>query len=130
MLGLFGSPFRKLAIDSLRAEIPAPSHAITADFLNTLVRLAQDGTDSHPPELNRDGEKAVREYWAEQQVMTSALMKAEMEKVVAALPFKTTAVRAITLNGLVMAAGSNRPVAPTIRSALIAAWPELPPQTQ
>jgi hypothetical protein len=39
MFGLFGSPYRQLAIDSMREELAVPDHAITNDFLRALVDL-------------------------------------------------------------------------------------------
>ena len=39
MFGLYGSPYRQLAIDSMHAELVVPDHAITNEFLGTLVNL-------------------------------------------------------------------------------------------
>lgn len=131
MFGLFGSPFRKLAIESMLAEIAVPDHAITSDFLNTLVRL-QDAADPRwdPPTVDPAHPEAAQEFWAKSQAHTTALMKEATEKVVAALPGKVGSARAQTLSGLLTASGSDPEMARTIRPALIAAWKDLPPDTQ
>jgi hypothetical protein len=43
MAGLFGSPYRQLAIDVMHAELAAPDHPITSEFLHTLVNLQITG---------------------------------------------------------------------------------------
>ncbi len=49
MFGLYGSPYRQLAIDSMRDEFAAPEHAITSDFLRTLVGLEVSDDHSWDP---------------------------------------------------------------------------------
>jgi hypothetical protein len=39
MFGLFGSPFRALAIEAMQAEIKHPLHSVTREFVDTLVSL-------------------------------------------------------------------------------------------
>lgn len=131
MFGLYGSPYRKLAIDSMRDQIAAPDHAMTSEFLDTLVNLqvsadpAWDSASTDPTDP-----EAVREFWERRRAHAQALMKAEMAKVVVALPRKSGSARALTLNGLLMAGGWDQEMARTIRPALIAAWTDLPRDTQ
>jgi hypothetical protein len=42
MFGLAGSTYPQVAAEAIRAEIPAPNHAISEDFLHTLVLLETD----------------------------------------------------------------------------------------
>jgi len=114
MFGLAGSPFRKLAIDSMEAEITVPDHAITDDYLNTLVRL----------EVNS------QEPAATTAANTAILMKAAVDRIVAALPNKVGGARAQTLTGLLISGGTDPAMARTFRSALIAEWADLPVDTQ
>jgi hypothetical protein len=125
MLGLYGSPYRKLAIDSMHDQIPVPDHAITAEFLSALVNLQVSADPAWDTPLG-----AERQFWEGRQAHTHALMKREIQKVVAALPGKTGRTRALTLHGLLNSGGSDQTIASAVRPALIAAWTDLPPETQ
>ncbi len=127
MFGLYASPYRKLAIDSMHDQIAAPGHAITAEFLNTLVGLEV----SADPACNPPSDPlAPLGFWQRRQVQTQALMKLELPKVVAALPAKAGRTRALTLLGLFSAGESDQTIVQSIRPALMAAWADLPPDTQ
>jgi hypothetical protein len=130
MFGLYGSAYRQLAIDSMRAELVAPDHAITDDYLNTLANLqiTADHSWDLPSDLNDRPEQA-RAFWERRQAHMHDLMKAEIQTATAALPRKTGHARAITLNGLLMA-GGDPGVAEQIRPQLITAWSDLPRETQ
>jgi hypothetical protein len=130
MLGLYGSPYRDLAVDSMRDQLAAPGHAITSEFLNALVDLQVSADPAwDPPPAGADPE-AARGFWERRQAHTQALAKAEMERVMAALAHKTASARALTLNGLLTASGSDQAIAPAVRVALIAVWSDLPGETQ
>src|SRR5205807_6890160 len=58
------------------------------------------------------------------------LMNAEIQTTMAALSRKTGRTRALTLNGLLIAGGTDPAMAERIRPELIAAWAELLPETQ
>jgi hypothetical protein len=116
MFGLYGSPYRKLAIDSMREQLAVPDHAITGEFLSTLVNLQVSADPSwDPAPTNPAHPEAAREFWERRQVHTQALTKAEIEAVVAALARKTGRARALTLNGLLMAGGGDQALGQTIR---------------
>jgi hypothetical protein len=129
MFGLYGSPYRKLAIDSMHDQLAAPDHAITSEFLSTLVNL-QVSADPAWELADRADPEAAQGFWERRQAHTQALTKVEIEMVVAALPRKVRSARALTLNGLLMAGGWDQTIAKTIRPALIAAWTDLPNDTQ
>jgi hypothetical protein len=131
MFGLYGSPYRQLAIDSMRAELAAPDHAIPSQFLETLVRLqvtADRSWDS--PSIDPARAEDVQAFWTRRQAHQRELMKAEIQIVVAALSRKTGGARALTLNGLLTAGGGDQTLAQIVRPALIAAWTDLPVETQ
>jgi hypothetical protein len=131
MFGLYGSPYRQLAIDSMRAEFAVPDHAITNEFLQTLVGLEESADPSWDlPAADPSHPEAVQAFWRRRQAHTRDLMKAEMQSVAAALPHKTARARALTLHGLLMQAGDDPELSQLIRPALIAAWKDLPISTQ
>jgi hypothetical protein len=131
MFGLFGSPHRQLAIDSLRAEVANPDHAITEDFLRTLVNLEISGDSKWDPPASLAGSpREAQTFWARRQTRMNELREAEVRAAAAALARKTPSARALTLNGLVMAAGADSTLGQTLLPALIAAWADLPRETQ
>jgi hypothetical protein len=131
MFGLYASPYRQLAIDSMRAELAAPDHAITRDYLRTLVNLEITGDPAwDPPSFDPAQPKQAQAYFERRRAHTQELLKSEMEAVVAALPAKTGSARALTLNGLLESDAVDPSLARTLRPALAAAWADLPAQTQ
>jgi len=131
MFGLYGSPYRQLAIDSMRDEFAAPEHAITSDFLRTLVGL--EVSDDHswdPPSFDPAHPEVAQAFWQKRQAHMVEEMKAETTKVVAQLPRKMGRARALTLSGLLVDGGDDPSLVLVIRPALIAAWDDLPPETQ
>jgi len=131
MFGLYGSPYRKLAIDSMRDQIAAPDQPITEDFLSTLVNLevSADPAWDSPPEEGADS-KGASQFWERRQAHTLALAKVEMERAVAALAVKDGHTRALTIHGLLMAGGYYPAIPSAVRPALIAAWSDLPRDMQ
>ena len=137
--GLFGSPYRKLAIDSLRKEFSTPSHAITADYLETLVRLqitadpAWNIPESFSSE-NRPDDKTVNDFWQRRRTHELELTKAESEDLLASLPRKTGPARALTVLGLlssqVQSASSTPALTDELRKQLFATWKDLPSDTR
>ena len=130
MFGLYGSPYRQLAIDSMRAEFAAPDHAITSEFLQTLVGLEESADPSWDPPPRGSSPEAAQTFWRRRKAHTGELMGAEMQSVVAALPRKTPSARALTLHGLLVAGGDDPEFTDLIRPALIASWKDLPISTQ
>jgi len=131
MFGLFGSPHRQLAIDSMRAELISPSHAITSEYLSTLVNLqiTADHSWDAPPDLgNREDD--ARRFWDRRQAHTRELMTAEIQAVLKALSRKSGRARALSLNGVLMAGGSDPATSEKIRPQLVASWSDLPRETQ
>ena len=131
MFGLYGSPYPKLAIDSLHQQLAAPDHAVTSDFLNTLenLQIINDPAWDQPPEAGKDPEIAQK-FWERRRAHTEELEKAEMAKVAAAVEHKSGRARALTLNGLLLTGLLDPGMAQRIRPALIAAWNDLPPEAQ
>jgi hypothetical protein len=131
MFGLYGSPHRQVAIDAMRAELAAPDHAITEDFLSTLVELqilADPAFDA--PKFDPQRPKEMGIYWNRRNARASELKKVEARTVAAALPRKTREARARTLYGLLLAGQPDGELIAAIRPALIAAWEEMPHDIQ
>jgi hypothetical protein len=129
MLGLLGSPYRSLAIDSMHEQIAVPDHAITTDFLRALVDLEVSADPSWEPPAGASPE-ATQAFWRRQRAHLGELTKSETEKAVAAVPGKSGRARALTLYGLLTASRGQEAGVETMRSALIAAWADLPRETQ
>jgi hypothetical protein len=129
MFGLYGSPYRQVAIDAMRAELAVPGHAITNEFLGTLVnlQLSADAAWDFPSGLTNEESPT---FWERRRAHEHELMKAETETVLASVSRKTGSARALTLHGLLMAGEGNSGIAQTIRPALVAAWADLPAETQ
>ncbi len=131
MFGLFGSPYRTLAIDSMHEQIAAPGHPITEDFLRILVDLrltadpAWDQSFADKPDL-----KAIRGLWEQRRAHQSAITKLEVDKTLAVLSRKAGQARALTLQGLLAECGADPAIVQTIRPSLIAVWPDLPVDAQ
>jgi hypothetical protein len=131
MFGLYGSPYRQLAIDSMRAELAVPDHAITNEFLGALVNLQVSADASwDPPSTDPAHAAEAQAFWERRHAHTRELMKAASQMVVAAVSRKTGRARALTLNGLLTAGEGEQSNAEKIRPALIAAWADLPRETQ
>ena len=132
MFGLYGSPYRQLAIDSMRAEAPAPSRAITDAFLGTLVnlQLTSDHSWDPPPNLAQLPEDEVRRFYERHTAHMLDLTKVEIQRTLEALPHKTGSARALTLNGLLTGGRLEPSIKARVKTALIAAWNDLPVDTQ
>lgn len=131
MLGLYGSPYRQSAIDAMHAEIPAPGHAITNEFLRTIAGLEISADHSwDPPAYDPAHPEISSEFWKRRQAHYIDLMKAETATTIANLSRKTGVAHALTLNGMMITSGGDPQIVRGIRPALIAAWDDLPRQTQ
>ena len=126
-LGLFGSPYPKLAIDTLRQGISEPDHAITDDYLWTLVRLEINNDPAwKPPPMDPTDQQQIRAFWDAYQAHDRELTNEAIKLAIAALPAKTPLARALTLNGMIEARMNDAALAHQLRPALIAAWKDLP----
>ena len=131
MFGLYGSSYRQLAIDSMRAELVAPDHPISSEFLYTLAGLQINSDPAwDPPRPDPAHPELGQEFWKRRQAHTKELTRAEIQIVLTALPRKVGRARAVTLNGIVSAAGDDPDLVKRLRPALIASWGDLPNDTQ
>jgi len=128
MFGLFGSPFRQLAIDSMEKEIVTPDHGITEDYVRALVKLEITSDPAwNPPATDQHNPDAGRTFWAKYQAHEQDLMHAETKKVLSALPAKKGPAKALTIEGVMMSLDANdREISQALRPELIAAWNDLP----
>jgi hypothetical protein len=130
MFGLAGSPHPAIAIDAMRAEIAEPTHAITGMFLHMLVKLEVDA-DPHLdlPKYDRAAPDAYQAVLRLRQDRTRELSTKHRQEMVAALPRKIGQARALTLKTLTESTGDFGDAA-SLRRALVAAWADLPQETQ
>lgn len=129
MFGLYGSPYRQLAIDSMRAELAVPDHAVSSEFLGALVNLQITADPKWDAPLGMT-DKESQAFWQRRRAHEGTLRNAEMEIVAGALERKSPQARALTLQGLFMAAGDDPGVVQKLRPALLASWNDLPRDTQ
>jgi len=146
-LGLFTSPYRQIAIESLRRQIALPSIAVSGAVLRTLVDLQRysdsthdatpDESPSHPtPSHLRKVTPASRgPFWEPSQLSEQELYKIASLEALAALPHKTTGpARAITALTLIPYSLYVPPTDPAtvaeLRKILIASWDDLPEITR
>jgi hypothetical protein len=126
-LGLFGSPYPRLAIEGLRRRISEPDQAITDDFLWTLVRLEINNDPAwKPPQMDPANQQQIRAFWDAYQAHDRELTDKIIKIAIAALPAKTPLARALTLNGIIEARMNDAALAHQLRPAVIAAWKDLP----
>ena len=130
MFGLYGSPFRQLAIDSMHAELADPGHAITNEFLRALVNLQVTADAAWDPPARDLSPEDAKAFWARRQEHVQERMRAEVRTVIGALARKTGGARATTLYGLLTSDGVDATLGPSLRPALAAAWADLPRQAQ
>ncbi|HEY2822263.1 MAG TPA: hypothetical protein VGJ06_14565 [Candidatus Acidoferrum sp.] len=132
MFGIFGSPYRAESIAAMQREIRNPTHPITQDFLSSLTRLQINSDPAWNPPANDPAHPEISEqYWKKRQTHDRELMQAAIASTSAALPQKTG--RARTLTVLALAESSDfldAPTASRIRKLLVAAWDDLPENTQ
>lgn len=124
--GLVASPYGQTVIDALHTQLAVPDRATTDSFLNALVDLRLNADATLPPQ----DPKQARAYWDQRQKRREELMRSEIHAAVTALPAKSGTSRALTLETLLTMSGSEPGLAQTIRPALIAAWPDLPPASR
>jgi hypothetical protein len=131
ILGLFGSPYRQLAIEAMKAEISEPNHPITDDFLMMLARLEITGDPAwKPPTPTPSAPQEERAFWTSFQAHQRELTSQSIKLALAGLPAKTGSARALTLDGILNAGGDDPALVQSLRPALIASWPDLPVDVQ
>ena len=132
MFGLYGSPYRQTVIDAMRSELGAPGHAITSEFLDTLANLQVNAEPQwqNPPTPNAQNLQEMQAFWSGRRRHEQESMKSAIAAVLENLPRKTDRARALTLDGLLKASDGNPGMAEAVRPALIAAWWDLPAETQ
>jgi hypothetical protein len=131
MAGLYGSPHRQLAIESMRAELVAPDHGITPLFISTLVRL-QVAADPNwrAPTYDPSNPEKAKAYWETRRAHELELTKAELRSAVRALPLKRGPARALTLHAILATGAVDEKLVQAVRPALIDAWSDLPQDAQ
>lgn len=132
-LGLYGSPYRQLVVDALHAEITTPGHAISENFLDTLVDLQIGADPAWTPPAFSDSPEAEREseiYHQRRKAHELELRKAESRKLLAALPLKAGPARALSALGVLTTEADDIEFVRTARPTLLASWDDLPLKSQ
>ncbi|MGJ5817247.1 hypothetical protein [Paludibaculum fermentans] len=131
LLGLYGSPFPSIAIESMNAELAEPSHPVTGEFLALLVNL-QIGVDPawKPPAFTQADIEPSRLFWQRRKDRVQELTTLALRKVAEALPRKVGAARAFTLLQLLSGGEAISTDAGKLRAELATVWNDLPRESQ
>jgi hypothetical protein len=126
MFGLFGSPFRALAIEAMQAEIKDPLHPVTREFVNTLVSLEMQSDPKYRgTSVDAFDDKAP--YTVEFNRRTAAYM-AEAD---ALIPQKSKMAQALSASDHLQFWGRLTPEAKANwRHVLLSTWDSLPVHKQ
>ena len=131
MFGIFGSPDPAAAIAAMQREIDNPTHPITQDFLGALVRLQTDAAAGRPPDYAPAHPEISQQYWQKRQTLDRERMQAAVASTSAALPHKTGIAHTRTVVTLAESSPFlDASTASQIRKSLVAAWDDLPENTQ
>jgi hypothetical protein len=131
MFGLYGSPYRDVAITAMRDELATPNHAITGDFLETLAGLEVDADpfwNSGP--THKEVLEEAQAFRTQREEHEEELIRAGAQRLVEASPRKAGAARALSLHAVLTTSALDSALARVVRPALIAAWQDLPFETQ
>ena len=116
--GLYGSPYRQIAIEAMHREIAKPAHAISDDFLDLLAKLeAPAPTDSDSV------------HWLDTAFDVPG-KQALIDETLEAFPRKTRLARALTALSLIRMQRLDTAQIQTLFPAVIAGWNALPPATR
>jgi hypothetical protein len=123
--GLFGSPYRQLAIDSMREEIMNPEHAISWEFLNTLAELqiTADPLWNIPVAA---GPEQQHNYARRREEHKQEVLRDENREVLASLPHKVGRARPLTAAAVMLSEADDPEFVKISRATLIATWNDLP----
>lgn len=131
-LGLFSSPYREQAVKAMKAEIRAPEHPVTREYVDALVGLEELTDEKHrlPPydEAHKEAwQRTSQEHWAQFRRRETELMA----EAAAAVDSKTGQARAVTASELLQSRAPETAAAKTrLRKMLIESWNSLSVQAQ
>lgn len=130
LFGLFGSPYPQLVVEAMRAELAAPDHAITGEFIQELVNIEVNNDPNWDYSTALDGQPQARQAFQQRRnAHIQELQNAESRIAAAALARKNPTAHAQTLQTIMTIADDPAATA-SLRPALIAAWNDLPVSTQ
>jgi hypothetical protein len=131
-LGLFGSPFRSVAIEAMKMALADPAHPITSEYVSTLVQLEMLSDPKLHPHFDQikspdESTKAFQAYGKEFDRRVDELM-ASAEATVAA---KSPEAQAVTASEILRFNLTPTPEGKTKwRQILIDNWSTLPVERQ
>ena len=126
--GLFGSPYRAMAIAGMKTALQDPQHPVTQEFVQTLATLEMQ---SDPRYLLPKYDESNKEAWVKAHdayfAAFSKRVADHMSDVAASLQSKTGKARAVSVSELLQADATLNPSAKAqLRQLLLASWDSLP----
>lgn len=128
--GLYGSPYRQLAVQAMKAELSNPEHPVTRDYISTLVALELSSdpklrVPTYDPNHQEEWRRAWNAYNLEIERRTNEYLQQT------SVVLRDPAALAITASEMLQ---SGLPLGPQAkmhwRQALVANWSTLPVEKQ
>jgi hypothetical protein len=129
--GLYGSPYRDLALSALKKELAAPTHPIREGFLSALVTFEIASDPAWRVSAGSPGHWGTfPAYFKERTSHSEALKQAELHQLASVAGRKRGAARATSLATVLQMSGTDQVLADTVRPQLIADFGELSEREQ
>lgn len=126
--GLFGSPYRKAAIEGMKAALDDPQHPVTQEFVQTLATLEMQSDPKYRlPKYDETNKEAWTKARDEYFVAFNKRVADQMSSVLASVQSKTGKARAVSVSELLQSDVTLNPGAKAqLRLMLLASWDSLP----
>lgn len=130
--GLFGSPYRTIAIEGMKNALRIPPHPVTEEFVQTLATLElESDPKSRLPQYDAHHEEEWTKVRAAYTAEFDKRMAKYMSQAAAAIQTKTGQARAVTVSELLQAKVELEPAAKAqLRQMLLSTWASLPGRRQ
>ena len=130
--GLFGSPYRAVAIENMKAALKDPQHPVTNEFVQTLALLElQSDPKSQLPKYDEKNKEAWTKLREAHTEAFNKLIASHMSDLAGVLDTKTGQARAVSVNELLQSdAGLSPAAGARLRQMLVASWDALPVRRQ
>jgi hypothetical protein len=131
MFGLFGSPFRQVAINAMKAAIADPTHPVSSDFIRMLARLEIQSNPDYalPPFDPAKRDEWTRIYQRQAAAQQQAIAR-HYEELAAAMDKKTGTAHAVSVDALLEAPADVTMDRTKQRQTLAESWDGLSVRTR
>jgi hypothetical protein len=126
--GLFGSRYRSVATETMKAALKDPQHPVTQEFIQTLTLLElESDPKTRMPKYDPNNKEAWTRARDAHTAAFNKLIAQYSSEAAAVVQSKTGLARAVTVNELLQSDVPLNPAARTqLRQMLLASWDALP----